>query len=259
MASMPRLAWILVALAICIVAFLQPAILIPLGVPGGLLLYALRDFVPADVLYSSYSGVDFASGVVVLASAMFWMMLTLVIRWRSEGRFISFLMRLPAKRIGLIAATINVLVFITMLATRDADYERLAETEACFRSGSSCNDSSAEPMYLAARPFYSSMHVSGVPWTEDAFFAANTPAMFATFLVVERVADVRYWFEAEHLSLTQESWVMAICFMTFAALWAFAIGAVSHRAVRWVSRARREPRTSEGDVARLVAGGDGST
>jgi hypothetical protein len=254
--AVPR---ILVALALCIVIFLQPEIVIPLGVPGGLLLYALREFVPNDVLYSSYSGVDFASGVVVLSSAMFWMALAFVIHWRSEGHFVSFLMRISAKRIGLIAATINVLVFITMLATRDADYARLAETEACFRSGSSCNDSSAEPMYLAARPFYSSMHVSGVPWTEDAFFAANTPAMLATFLVVERVADVRYWFEADYLSLTQESWVMAICFIAFAALWAFATGAVSHRVVRWVSRARREPRTSEGDVTRLVAGGDGLT
>ena len=58
---MPRLAWIGVALALCKVAFLQPAILIPLGVPGGLLRYALRDFVPADVLYSNYSGVDIGS------------------------------------------------------------------------------------------------------------------------------------------------------------------------------------------------------
>ena len=255
MASMPRLAWGLVALALCIGAILQPAILIPLGVPGGLLLYALRDFVPADVLYSSYSGVDFALGVVALSSAVFWIMLAFVIRWRSEGRVISFLMRLPAKRVGLIAATMNVLVFITMLATRDADYGRLAETEACFRSGSSCNDSSAEPMYLAARPFYSSMHVSGVPWTEDAFFAANTPAMFATFLVVERVADVRYWFEAAHLSLTQESWVMAICFITLAALWAFAIGAASHRVIRWVSRAGRRPRTSQVEVCDSLPGG----
>lgn len=247
MASMPRLAWILVALALCIVAFLQPAILLPLGVPGVLVLFALRDLVPAEVLYSRYSGIDFALGIIVLSSAMFWMVLTFVIRWRSEGRFISFLMRLTAKRIGLIAATVNVLVFIAMLLTRGPAYERLAEMEACFRNGSSCDYSSAEPMYLAARPFYSSMHVSGVPWTEDAFFAANLPAMLATFLVVERLADVRYWFEAERLSLTQESWVMAFCFMTFAALWAFVVGAVSHRFVRLVTRARRGPRMSEAE------------
>ena len=239
MASMPRLAWILVVIAFCIVAFLQPAILLPLGLPGVLLLYAWRDFGPADVLYSNYFGVDFASGVVVMFSALFWTMLTLAIRRRSEGRFISFLMRFTAKRVGLIAATVNVLLFIAMLFTRDPAYARLAETEACLRSGSSCNDSSAEPMYLAARPFYSSMHVSGVPWTEDAFFMANIPPMFATFLVEEKVADVRYRFEVEHLSLTRESWVNAICFMTFAALWAFVVGAVGHRFVRLVSRARR--------------------
>jgi hypothetical protein len=244
MASMPRLAWILVALALCIVAFLQPAILLPLGVPGILLLFALRDLVPAEVLHSSYSGIDFALGIIVVSSAMFWMLLTFVIRWRSDGHFISLLMRLSAKRIGLIAATINVLVFIALLLTRDPAYERLAEIEGCFRSGSSCNVSSAEPMYLAARPFYSSMHVSGVSWTEDAFFMANLPAMFATFLVVEQVVGVRYRFEVEQLSLTQESWVNAICFMTFAALWAFIIGTVSHRFVRLVSRAKRGTRMS---------------
>jgi hypothetical protein len=242
---MPRLLWIFVAVGLGLLAILQPVILQPLAVPGFLLLYAIRDFVPPDVLYSTYSGVDLTLWVIVLSSALFWMMLTFVIRWRSRGPFISFLMRFTGMRIGLIAAVLNVLVFIAMLLTREPAYGRLAELDACFRSGSSCDSSSAEPMYLAGRPFYSSAHVGGVPWTEDAFFAANLPAMLATLLVVDRVADLRYWFEVERLSLVEESWVMAACFMAFALLWGFLVGALSHRFVRWLRRNQQEDRTQE--------------
>jgi hypothetical protein len=146
-------------------------------------------------------------------------------------------MRITSFRVGLILAALNVLVFIVMLVTRETDYARLDELDACYRGGSSCDYSSAEPIYLAGRPFYSSMHVGGVPWTEDAFFAANLPAMLAT-LVVER-----FWLAADNLSLTEQSWIMATSFMTLAALWAFLVGAAGHRLVRLVRTRNRTPST----------------
>ena len=147
-------------------------------------------------------------------------------------------MRITSIRVGLVITTLNVLIFIVMLLTRETAYDRLAELDACFRSGSSCDWSSAEPMYLAGRPFYSPAHVAGVPLAETLFFIVNLPAMLGAFVVQDWVADLRYWLEMEGLSLTQNSWLMASSFIMLAALWAFLLGAGSHRLARWV-RTRR--------------------
>jgi hypothetical protein len=249
---MPRLPWIFVAVGLCLLAILQPAILLPFLLPGFLLLAALRQFLPSDVFYSIGSidpsgdpSLEFL-GFLVLSSALFWMMLTFVIRWRSRRPVISFLMRLTGTRIGLIAAALNVLVFVLLLMTREPAYERLAELDAFTRSGTTGDISSAEPMYLAGRPFYSTAHYGDVALAESLFFMANLPAYLGAFLVVQAVDEVPYYFEAYSMayvmSSAQRSWVTAVCFMTFAALWAFFVGAVSHRFVRWVGRDRQGDR-----------------
>jgi hypothetical protein len=154
---------------------------------------------------------------------------------------ISFLMRLTAKRIGLIVATFNVLVFIALLVTRETAYVRLAELDAFARSGTSGDYSSAEPTYLAGRPFYSPAHYGNVALYETLFFMANLPADLSAMLVVSALDEVPYYLGiysmAYAMSSAQRSWVTAGFFMTFAALWAFAIGALSHRFIRLVSRA----------------------
>jgi hypothetical protein len=252
---MPRLPWIFVAVGLCLLAILQPAILVPFLLPGFLLLAALQQFLPPDVFYSIGSldpsggpSLEFL-GFLVLPSALFWLMLAFVIRWRSRGPFISFLMRLTATRIGLIAATLNVLVFVVLLVTREPAYERLAELDAFARSGTSGDYSSAEPRYLAGRPFYSPAHYGDVPLSETLYFIANFPAELGSMLVVQGVDEVPNYFEiysmAYVMSSAQRSWVTAACFMTFAALWAFFVGAVSHRFVRWVGRDRQRDRRPE--------------
>jgi len=249
---MPRLRWIFVAIGFCLLAILQPAILAPLAilaVPGSVIFSALRDLVPSDVLYSKYAGVDLRIGVIVLSSALFWLMLTLGIRWRSHGPFISFLMRLTGTRIGLVAATLNVLVFVLLLMTREPAYERLAELEAFNRLGTTGDYSSAEPMYLAGRPFYSSAHYGDVPLAEDLFFMANLPADLGALLVVQGVDEVRYYFESYSMSWTTRSWVTAIGFTILAALWAFFVGAVSHRFVGWLRRDQQLDRRPEASPA----------
>ena len=224
---MPRLPWIFVAIGLCVLAILQPAILLPLLIPGVVLLSALRDFLPAEVLYSTYSGIDLALGVIVLFSAFFWLMLTLMIRWRPDGPFVSFLVRLTGTRIGLIAATLNVLVFVALLVAREPDYGRLAELDA-----GKVQHTSAEPMYLAGRPFYSAAHYDDVALTETLFFTANLPADLGALLVVQAVDEA----QAYSMSSAQRSWVTAVCLMLLAALWAFLVAAMGHRFVRWARR-----------------------
>jgi len=143
-------------------------------------------------------------------------------------------MRITGIRVGLILGALNMLVFIAMLVTRETAYERLAELDTCFRGGSSCDWSSAEPMYLAGRPFYSGAHYGNVPVAETLFFLANLPAMMGAFLLDYGVGEMRYRLEIDGMSLTRKSWLMAISFTIFAALWAFLIGAASYRLVRWV-------------------------
>ncbi len=92
-------------------------------------------------------------------------------------------MRITWIRSGLVVATLNLLVFIAMLLVRETAYSWLSELDACFRSGSSCDWSSAEPMYLAGRPFDSPVHVAGVPFAETLYFNANFPAMLAAMIV----------------------------------------------------------------------------
>jgi len=143
-------------------------------------------------------------------------------------------MRVTWARAGLIAATLNVLVIIIMLATRQPTHERLAELDAFSRSGTTGDLSSAEPMYVAGRPFYSPAHTAGVPLAENVFFTANLPAMLGAYLVTDGVDELRYWFEAQPLSWTRRSWVMAVAFvMILAASWSFLVGSACYRFGRW--------------------------
>src|SRR5262245_7337740 len=99
---MPRLPWIFLGVGLCLLAILQPAILLPLLMPGFLLLSALRHLLPSDVFYSIGSidpsggpSLEFL-GFLVLPSALFWLMLILLIRWCSWGPFVSFAIRLTS-------------------------------------------------------------------------------------------------------------------------------------------------------------------
>ena len=160
-------------------------------------------------------------------------------------------MRITSLRIGLILAALNVLLFIAMLATRETAYKRLAELDAFSRSGSSGDYSSAEPWYLAGRPFYSPAHYGNVPLAETVFFAANLPADLGALLLEGAVWQAWYWFEGQSLSWAQRSWVTAGCFMTLAGLWAFLVGAASHRLVRWSGLVPVKSRNTERDKEAL--------
>ena len=113
-------------------------------------------------------------------------------------------MRITSIRIGLIVATLNVLVFIAILLTHETAYARLAELDACFRSGSSCDVSSAEPMYIAGSAFYSPAHYGDVPRTQTLFFMANMPPMSRSLPCCGRRPDVRYRLETGSLWWTSE-------------------------------------------------------
>jgi len=74
----------------------------------------------------------------------------------------------------VILATANVLAFIALLASRPPEYERLREHDKELRGGGSISFSSADPIHLAGRRFYSSAHTY-VPLVEDLYFMANFP------------------------------------------------------------------------------------
>jgi len=116
---------------------------------------------------------------------------------------------------GAVLATINVLIFVGMLATRPPAYDELRQLDSERRSG---HFEVVAPLYLAGRPFESSMHSSSVPVLEDLYFLLNIPAMVLAFMLADLVPAA---------SLADASWNMAFVFALGAALEAFALGAVA--------------------------------
>lgn len=136
-------------------------------------------------------------------------------------------MRQFGPQLGAALAILNILLFAALLAERKPEYETLHRVEAEWRAGTA-ELNSADPMYLAARPFYSSAHVANVPLREDLYFAINSPAMLATFLVDSY---------RPRLSSADASWFMAATFAIVAGVQGFALGL----AVGWIGRRRRAP------------------
>jgi hypothetical protein len=116
---------------------------------------------------------------------------------------------------GALLATLNVLIFVGMLAMRPPAYDELRQLDRERRSG---QFELISPLYLAGRPFGSSMHSSSVPVLEDLYFLLNIPAMVLAFVLADLVPAV---------SLAAESWNMAFAFALGAALEGFALGAVA--------------------------------
>jgi hypothetical protein len=137
-------------------------------------------------------------------------------------------------RIGGVVALANVLGFIALLATRSPEYEQLRDRDAERAAGGPEFISSADPIHLAGRPFYSSAHTP-VPLIEDLYFAANVPAHLATIALGLPLASMthRAFPGAWSAPGAWESWVLAIVFGVGSALWGFVFGATI---ARWAHR-----------------------
>lgn len=129
-------------------------------------------------------------------------------------------------RLGAALAAVNVLVFAAMLAAKPAEYHLIDK-----RGGSS-----ADPLYLAARPFYSSFHSPNVPVYEEPYFLLNFPAMFMAFELPSIVDEIVYAAGWPMIGGARRSWIMAITFGVSAAVQAFMIGALIGQ---WRSRRER--------------------
>ncbi len=136
-------------------------------------------------------------------------------------------MRGRTLKLGAVLAVLNVLIFSIILALKAPAYEKLRKTDETVRETGRMEFTTADPMHLAARPFYSSAHVSDVPVIEDLYFLLNTPAMHVALSAGYPLADITsdFWARSPRPSSVWESWTLAITFALFSAIWAFAIGA----------------------------------
>ena len=101
-------------------------------------------------------------------------------------------MRAVTSGLGWSLAGLNVLVFASILAVKQPEYGQLRERDKKFWNDGVLEMTSADPMHLAGRPFYSSAHVAHVPLTEDLYFIANIPAMAAALSVSYPVARLTF-------------------------------------------------------------------
>lgn len=133
-------------------------------------------------------------------------------------------MRAESKQAGWLLAAVNVLTLGAFLASRPPEYERLRDQDRELASGF-VSLSTAEPMHLAGRPFYSSAHVK-VPWAENLYFLFNTPAMLAAIPISFTLSTSTYTWRAGSSmgSSAWESWALALVFGALSAAWAFAVG-----------------------------------
>jgi hypothetical protein len=123
---------------------------------------------------------------------------------------------------------VNVVAFAALLAVRRPEYEHLKRRDEVFSSTGTLEWSSADPMYLGGRPFYSAAHVADVPSLETLYFALNIPATFAalevTYPLQRLVTELRAG--SPRVSSSTESWLRASTFAAFGAAWAFAVGSI---------------------------------
>jgi len=136
-------------------------------------------------------------------------------------------MRPKSLTLGRLFAAANVLAFSGMLASKVPEYEKLKTRDEVFWKTGQLEWTSADPMHLAGRPFYSSAHTS-VPLIEDIYFIANTPAMLATLSVGYELGKVtsELWTGSPRTSSAWLSWALATTFAVFGAVWAFMLGAM---------------------------------
>ncbi len=130
----------------------------------------------------------------------------------------------------------NLLVFALIVVSKEAEYERLrARDEKFWRTGD-LEWTSADPFYLAGRPFYSSAHVADVPLIEDIYFIANIPAMGAALTVSHEIASATYgwWTGSPRTSSAWESWTLGLVFSACGIVWAYLLGA----AIDWLRESR---------------------
>jgi len=139
-------------------------------------------------------------------------------------------MRITGFRLGFALALANLLMFAGIVASKAPNYAELERVDALLRSGSTGDLSSAEPMYLAARPFYSPVHVADVPRIENFYLLFNTPAMIAAFSIDDFLRMGGFL-----LSSSSRSWLLAITFALFAMAEAFLVGV----GVGWMRNWRR--------------------
>lgn len=134
--------------------------------------------------------------------------------------------RTASSRTGWSLAAINVLLFAAIVASKQPEYDRLRADDQKRWSGGLIEFTSADPMYVAGRPFYSSAHHGNVPLVEDLFLMANTPALLAAFEVSFPIANVtsEWWTGSARTSTAWESWTLASAIGGFGILWAFVVG-----------------------------------
>jgi hypothetical protein len=143
-------------------------------------------------------------------------------------------------RVGGAVALANVLGFVALLAIRPPEYEQLRERDVERNSGGPAFMSSADPIHLAGRPFYSSAHTP-VPLVEDLYFIANTPASLTMLFVGFPLASTTtaLWAGSGLVSGAWESWVLALVFAAASGLWGFALGVVVCRGMRRIRQQSR--------------------
>ena len=130
---------------------------------------------------------------------------------------------MTAFRLGLVLALMNLLTFVAITALKQPDYARLEQLDTFIHGGTTGDLSSAEPLYLAARPFDSPAHVPDVPLIETAYFLVNMPAMFAAFVMTD-VVEFQVFSSHSPFSSSRNSWLLAFAFALCAMVQAFVIG-----------------------------------
>jgi hypothetical protein len=70
-------------------------------------------------------------------------------------------------------AAVNILAFTVLLAMRHPEYEKLSSRDESLRRSGMLDISTADPIYMAGRPFYSSAHVANVPLVEDLYLLST--------------------------------------------------------------------------------------
>jgi len=126
-------------------------------------------------------------------------------------------------RLGVVLGVMNLFTFAAITASKTPDYARLEQLDTFIHSGTTGDLSSAEPLYLAARPFDSPAHVPDVPLIETAYFLVNMPAMFAAFVMTD-VVEFQVVSSHSPFSSSRNSWLLAIAFALCAMVQAFVIG-----------------------------------
>jgi hypothetical protein len=137
-------------------------------------------------------------------------------------------MRRATGHAGWLLAVVNALAFCALLASKPPEYEALRERDKKLASGGGIDFTSADPIHLAGRPFYSSAHDANVPLIEDLYFMANFPASMAMGAVGFSLsaATHEWWTGSPQTPGAWESWVLALVFVPVSAVWGFALGGV---------------------------------